>query len=100
MPGPIRSPTPGPLEFMSLVFDLLARGYTVELKASGVLSYHAVVRCPLDLVVGDLQYRHDSEEVDSKAQGISYSSWVTDPQYNRDATFDFVVHRMFNEGVL
>jgi hypothetical protein len=88
-------PQHSPAHFMSLVFALLARGYRLDLQGVRRASYHAVVRNAMDQVVGDLTYRDPSEEPpDSPAVGISYGSYLTDPQFERDVTFQIVVERM------
>lgn len=80
--------------YMSLVFALLARGYRLDIQGVGRASYHAVVRNAMDRVVGDLTYRDPSEEHASFAAGISYGSHVTDPEFEQDVTFQFIVERM------
>lgn len=88
-------PQHGPAHYMSLVFALLARGYKLDIQGVGRLSFHAVVRNAMDQVVGDLTYRDPSEEPEgSDAAGISYGSHVTDPQFSKDVTFQFIVERM------
>lgn len=88
-------PQHSPAHFMSLIFALLARGYKLDLQGVRRASYHAVVRNAMDQVVGDLTYRDPSEEPKgSPAAGISYGSYVTDPQFSKDVTFQFIVERM------
>jgi hypothetical protein len=88
-------PQHSPAHYMSLAFALLARGYKLDIQGVRRASYHAVVRNAMDQVVGDLTYRDPSEESpDSPAAGISYGSHLTDPQFERDITFQFIVERM------
>jgi len=88
-------PQHGPAHYMSLVFALLARGYKLDIQGVRRASFHAVVRNSMDCTVGDLTYRDPSDEYpNSPAVGISYGSYLTDPQFERDVTFQFIVERM------
>lgn len=87
----IREQRPDTFQFLALVFNLVSRGYVIELKSSGKSSYHATVRNQLDLIVGDIQFRDPQDEPNEFAQGISYGSHNSDPQYAPDITFKLVM---------
>lgn len=80
--------------YMSLVFALLGKGYRLDIQAVGRASFHAKVFNRQDQGVGTLDYRSIGDESQRYAQGISYGSCSTDPQYEYDATFTFIVERM------
>lgn len=91
VPEVARRPRMDPAQWMSLCFTLLARGYILEMKAVMRGSFHATVRNQLDRVVGDITYRDPQDEPNDYAQGISYGSHVSDPEFDPDITFKQVM---------
>ncbi len=61
-------------DFFSVVFALLAKGFTVEMKMRYKASYVAIVRDSRDAFIGELQYRDPQDEPKEYAQGLSYDT--------------------------
>jgi hypothetical protein len=93
-PDVVRLARQDPAQWLSLCFTLMARGYILEMKAVARASFHATVRNQLDRIVGDISYRDPQDEPNDFAQGISYGSHVSDPEFDPDLTFRTVLENL------